>query len=129
MISLNYHTVFSESSNTWSPAEPSVVIFNHWKQKGITHFPLEMNNNILIKVIKPFAKLNCLVLVDLIIFFIIFSFFLLFSQISLFRVGVVGAAGLLDVLNRDISANTQHLYNICTMLAQRLRRWANIAQK
>ena len=26
-------------------------------------------------------------------------------------------------------ANTKHLYNICTMLAQRLRRWANIVQK
>ena len=26
------------------------------------------------------------------------------------------------------SANTKHLYNICTMTAQRLRRWPNIVQ-
>ena len=26
------------------------------------------------------------------------------------------------------SANTQHLYNICTMLGQRRRRWAVVVQ-
>ena len=25
-------------------------------------------------------------------------------------------------------ANTKHLYNICTMSAQRLRRWADVVQ-
>ena len=28
----------------------------------------------------------------------------------------------------DFLANTKHLYNICTMLAQRRRRWAGIVQ-
>ena len=32
------------------------------------------------------------------------------------------------VLRRRITANTKHLYNICTMLDQRLRRWSNIVQ-
>ena len=27
-----------------------------------------------------------------------------------------------------IPANTKHLYNICTMSAQRLRRWSNIVR-
>ena len=27
-----------------------------------------------------------------------------------------------------IPANTKHLYNICTMLAQRRRRWADVVQ-
>ena len=29
---------------------------------------------------------------------------------------------------RYIPANTKHLYNICTMSAQRFRRWSNIVQ-
>ena len=29
---------------------------------------------------------------------------------------------------RPNPANTQHLYNICTMLHQRRRRWSNIVQ-
>ena len=29
----------------------------------------------------------------------------------------------------DSPANTQHLYNICTMLDQRRRRWADVVQK
>ena len=32
------------------------------------------------------------------------------------------------VLRRRITANPKHLYNICTMLDQRLRRWSNIVQ-
>ena len=28
----------------------------------------------------------------------------------------------------DITTNTKHLYNICTMLGQRRRRWSNIVQ-
>ena len=30
--------------------------------------------------------------------------------------------------NEPFSANTKHLYNICTTLAQRLRRWSNIVK-
>ena len=31
-------------------------------------------------------------------------------------------------LDAAIPENTKHLYNICTMLGQRRRRWANIVQ-
>ena len=36
--------------------------------------------------------------------------------------------GTVYFLVRCISQQTKHLYNICTMLAQRLRRWADIVQ-
>ena len=32
------------------------------------------------------------------------------------------------VVERPVPVNTKHLHNICTMLAQRLRRWPNIVQ-
>ena len=34
----------------------------------------------------------------------------------------------LRILQKSFQANTKHLYNICTMSAQRLRRWSNIEQ-
>ena len=32
-------------------------------------------------------------------------------------------------LVRVLAANTKHLYNICTMLDQRRRHWADVVQK
>ena len=33
-----------------------------------------------------------------------------------------------QVTHPHIPANTKHLYNICTMLARRRRRWADVVQ-
>ena len=41
--------------------------------------------------------------------------------------GVMVVYCLCYIISRS-SANTKHLYNICTTSAQRLRRWSNIAQ-
>ena len=42
--------------------------------------------------------------------------------------GMVDCTRKMIIITTGVSANTKHLYNICTTAAQRLRRWLNIVQ-